>query len=291
MPKSSPWFSMLLISLTCSAHSTVVHVPARLEFHHYDLPTVNMLNAGHYNSINTETNVLLFEQLVKPIRLIEVPVARSELMMSGKESICALDKVKNSSRLAKYLFSKPVNFYLGYRLYQLSESPALAEELLNRHGQVKSVSDVMKATPNAQLLVPKHISFGDVLDQQIRQLPSKQVSPLSAPLYDSHFIGMFASKRAEFVIAYPTEMSLFLSRKRGVSVRSYAIADVPELITGHLMCANTASTKAFIQAVDRVLASLYRSERFVLAHTRYLNQEDASRLSRLISHYADEQGL
>ncbi|RVT46006.1 hypothetical protein EMM73_11110 [Rheinheimera sediminis] len=289
MPKSFPCFSMLLISMACTAHGAAVHVPVRLEFHHYDLPTVNMLNAGQYNSINTETNVLLFEQLVKPIRLIEVPVARSELMMSGKKPICTLDKVKNSSRVEKYLFSKPVNFYLGYRLYQLSESPALAEALLNSHGQVKSIAEVMQATPGAQLLVPKYISFGDVLDQQIRQLPSKQVSPLSAPLYDSHFIGMFASKRAEFAIAYPTEMSLFLSRKRGVSVRSYAIADVPELITGHLMCANTASTKAFIQAVDRVLVTLYRDDRFILAHTRYLEQEDASQLSRLISHYADQE--
>lgn len=35
--------------------------------------------------------------------------------------------------------------------------------------------------------------------------------------------------------------------------------------------------------------SLYRDDRFILAHTRYLEQEDASQLSRLISHYADQE--
>jgi len=279
-------YGLTLLGFYCHASVAAIHVPLQLEFHHYDPQTVQLHNAGQYNSITTETNLLLFKQFSRPVQLLEVPMARTELMMDSGGSICTMDKVKNSSRAAKYLFSKPVNFYLGYRLYQLDEFPALAADLLNKNGQVKSIAQVMQATAHAKLLVPEHFSFGEVLDQQIRQLPAKQILPLAASHYHTNFIGMFASKRAEFVIAYPTEMSFFMQSKPELKVRSYGIASAPELITGHLMCTDTAQNRKFIQAVDRALTALYRDKSFLQAHSRYLGKQDAEHISRLIRRYA-----
>jgi uncharacterized protein (TIGR02285 family) len=188
--------------------------------------------------------------------------------------------------LGKYLFSKPVNFFLGYRLYQQQSFPAVAAQQLNGKGQLQSVVALMQANPHAKLLVPEHFSFGELLDQQIQQLASKQVVAIGASHYHTNFIGMFASGRADFVIAYPTEMSDFMQDKSELQVRSYGIAGVPELISGHLMCTDTVANRQFIQAVDKVLTSLYQDPRFILAHTRYLKAEDAKHISRLIRQYA-----
>jgi uncharacterized protein (TIGR02285 family) len=281
-------YAVVLIFVYCNSSVAAVHVPLQLEFHHYDPETVQLLNAAQYNSANTETNLLLFKQFSKTVSLIEVPMARSELMMDSGESICTLDRVLNSNRSAKYLFSKPVNFYLGYRLYQLEAFPVLAAELLNNKGQVKSIAQVMQKVLHAKLLVPEHFSFGEVLDQQIRQLPAKQILPLAAPHYHTNFIGMFASKRAEFAIAYPSEMSFFLQDKPQLKVRSYGIETAPELITGHLMCTKTEQNRKFIQAVDQALTLLYRQKSFLLAHTRYLDKQEADQISRLIRQYFNE---
>jgi uncharacterized protein (TIGR02285 family) len=276
-------FALLIYSPVCMA---VIQLPLQLQFHHYDPLTVTLMNKGQYYSVTTETNLLLFQHFSKPVRLIEVPMARSELMMDNLESICTLDKVKNSERLGKYLFSKPVNFFLGYRLYQQQNSPAVVAQQLNAKGQLQSVVALMQANPHAKLLVPAHFSFGELLDQQIQQLPSKQVVAIGAPHYHTNFIGMFASGRADFVIAYPTEMSASMQSDTRLQVRSYGIAGVPELISGHLMCTDTAANRQFIQAVDKVLTSLYQDPRFILAHTRYLKAEDAKHISRLIRQYA-----
>lgn len=279
--------SFVLIFLYCQSCAAAIYVPIQIEFQHYDPQTVQLSNAGQYNSINTETNFLLFKQFARSVPVTEVPMARTEHMMDSGASICTMDRVKNNTRDAKYLFSKPVNFYLGYRLYQLAHFPAIASELLNEQGQVKSISQVMQATPYAKLLVQEHFSFGETLDQQISQLPNQQILPLTAPHYHTNFIGMFASNRAEFVIAYPTEMSFFIQSKPELHTRSYGIVGSPELITGHLMCSDTARNRQFIQSVDQALTKLYRDKRFLLAHTRYLGKQEAEQVSRFIRQYAD----
>lgn len=281
------WSIVVLLLLAFSPDCrAAIELPLQLQFHDYDAQTVELMNKAQYNSVTTETNTLLFQHFSSPVRLIEVPMARSELMMDNSESICTLDKVKNSNRTEKYLFSKPVNFFLGHRLYQQQSFPAVAAQQLNSKAQLLSVVALMQANPHAKLLVPEHFSFGELLDRQIQQLASKQIVAIGASHYHTNFIGMFALGRADFVIAYPTEMSAFMQDNPELQVRSYGIAGVPELISGHLMCTDTAANRRFIQAVDKVLTSLYQDPRFMQAHTRYLNAEDAKRISRLIRQYA-----
>lgn len=275
----------VFLFLCCKLCEAAIHVPLQLEFQHYDPQTVQLINERKYKSVNTETNFLLFQQFSRAVKVIEIPIARTEQMMDSGQSICTMDRVKNSSRSAKYLFSKPVNFFLGYRLYQLATSPRIPAELLNDKGQVKDISQLMAAIPRAKLLVQKNFSFGDILDNQIRQVPENQILLLSAPHYHTNFIGMFASQRAEFVIAYPTEMKLFMQNKQKLHIRSYGLEDAPELITGHLMCSDTDRNRHFIEAVDNTLTTLYRDKNFLLAHTRYLNEDEGRQISRFIRQY------
>lgn len=282
-------YYFLVLLLCCCGASAAIHVPSQLEFHHYDHETVQLFNKGTYQSINTETNYLLFQHFSTPVTVLEFPLARTEYMMNSGASICTMDRVKNNDRDAKYLFSKPVNFYLGYRLFQLAELPAVSPQLLTRKGEVRSIVQVLLSMPKAKLLVPEYFSFGDILDQQLHQLPEHQLLKFSTTHYHSNFLGMFGSKRAEFVIAYPTEMSIFMNNKPGLKIRSYGIADSPELITGHMMCTDTVRNRLFIQAVDKVLTVLYREKSFLLAHTRYLDEQSAKHISQLIRQYAAEQ--
>ncbi|MBY0420104.1 MAG: hypothetical protein K2W88_18785 [Pararheinheimera sp.] len=53
-------YALVLVFVYCNSSVAAVHVPLKLEFHHYDPETVQLLNAAQYNSVNTETNLLLF---------------------------------------------------------------------------------------------------------------------------------------------------------------------------------------------------------------------------------------
>lgn len=275
------------LALYCGCGVAAIHVPLQLQFHHYDPQTVTLLNSGKYNSITTETNTLLFNRFGRAVEVVQVPFARTEHMMDSGAPVCTTDRVKNKTRAQRYLFSKAVNFFLGYRLYQLTTVPPIATEHLNSKGQIRSIAEVMNALPHAHLLVSEHFSYGEALDQDIRKVAQRQVLPLAASHYSENFLGMFASKRAEFAVLYPTEFKNFMQNHPELQTRSYEIASSPALITGHLMCTDTTQVRKFIQAVDSELTKLYQDKGFIQAHTRYLGKEDAELISALIQQYAN----
>ena len=254
-----------------------------VELHHYDTETIARLNGGGTDgSADIDTNLLLFKTLGDAPAVREMPIARTDHMMEQGLPICSLNRVKNKSRDAKFLFSLPVNFYLGYQLYQHANAAPLPASLLNRKNQISSLKQLMQHYPRNQIVIPKTYSFGDALDQAVAEIPPRQITAISTSHYYQQFIAMFETGRADFILLYPTEMQAYLKMTPELQVRHYPLAQAPQFTTGHLMCADTKQTREFVRRVDASLRKLYRDPLFVEANSRTLAASETAQIRQAI---------
>lgn len=285
MPLTRSWLlvlSLMTLPVTLSVLAQP-SAPVAIDIHHYDTESADMLNSGGSDhSADIETVRLLFKTLDLPLLVQQMPIARTDRMMEQGLPVCSLNRVKSAERASKYLFSLPVNFYLGYQLYQHASADVVPHALLNKQGQIRSLKALMQQYPRQQIVVPKDYSFGDSLDKAVAELPARQITAIATSHYYQHFLAMFEAGRADFILLYPTEMQAYLQKNPALKVRQYPLAQAPSYATGHLMCGNTAQTRAFLQKVDAALKQLYRQQVFIKANSNLLSADDQSKIKQII---------
>ncbi len=280
--------SWLLVLSLCTLPVTVPvlaqpSAPVAVEIHHYDAESADMLNSGGSDhSADIDTVRLLFKTIATPLQVQQMPIARTDRMMEQGLPVCSLNRVKSAERASKYLFSLPVNFYLGYQLYQHAAAAAVPPALLDKQGQIRSLKALMQQYPRQQIVIPKDYSFGDALDNAVAELPARQITAISTSHYYQHFVAMFEAGRADFILLYPTEMQAYLQKNPALKVRQYPLAQAPAYASGHLMCGDTALTRKFIEKVDVALKQLYRQQAFVEANSYTLSAADQRKIQQII---------
>lgn len=272
---------LLLLGLS-TAQANTVEVPADFGFYLYDADAVAAINRGVSRTITTDTNQLLLQKFSRRVVVQERPFARIDKELAQPGVRCTTDRIKTPQREKQFLFSLPVNFYLGYRLYQRADLAPLPAGLLDATGAVRSLPALMQAEPHSRLLVSSHYSLGEYLDNEIKQVAVRQQIPISTTRYYDQFVGVFLAKRAEYAVLFPTAIYEYFHGDLPMPVRSYPIAGAPQVVAGHLMCNNTAASRQFLRQVDAALLSLYSDQAFIAAHTRYMLPADASTAEQLI---------
>ncbi len=281
MTLSRCWLLLLFIG-TAPVWANAPSSPS-LQIHHFDSESVALLNSGSTDGYaDIDTILLLFKALGNAPTVSELPIGRTDRMMEQGLPVCSLNRVKSKTRAAKFLFSLPINFYLGYQLYQHANTDPLPATLLNGKNQISSLKQLMQHYPRSQFVLPKNYSFGDALDQAIAEIPSRQITAISTYHYYQHFLAMFEAGRADFILLYPTEMQTYLQQNPELKVRHYPLAQAPQFTTGHLMCANTPQGREFISRVDTALRKLYRDPAFTEANSRTLTAPEAAQIRRAI---------
>lgn len=274
---------LLFIFVYCQvALAAVVEVPAQFHLYSYDAKYVNAINQRVSYTITSDTNQLLLQRFSKAVTVAELPFARIELEMQGAGVRCTPDRIKTPERLKKYLFSYPVNFYLGYRLYQRADLTPLSVPILNAQGEVRSLSALLEDEPRSRLLVSSHFSLGHFLDAEVSKVAASKKTLVAASEYYQQFLGMFLAKRAEYAVLFPTAIQEHYHADLPMPVRSYAIAGAPAVIAGHLMCNKSAESERFLQQVNQALLELYQEPEFLQAHQRYMLSEDAKVVAEVI---------
>lgn len=243
--------------------------PAFPQLVHLDHETVTALNSHQATWLTTETNLLLLDKLGWTGKVQEMPTARIDASMQSRPNICTLDRVKTKQRQQVALFSKPVNFFVSYRLYQHASQPEIAATFLDEEGAVRNLAGMLRQS-KSQLLVPRHFSYGNVVDAEIQHIRPHQRVDVDGVDYFQQLIGMFAARRADYVIVYPTAVHTHFGGDWPMPVRSYAIAGTPAVTTGHIMCSDTPSNRQWLQRVDAALDALYNDPKFLQAHLKYL---------------------
>ena len=284
MPLTRFW--LLLFFGSALPVQATAPAPLAVELHHYDAESVAMFNSGGSDhSADIDTVRLLFKAIATPLQVQQMPIARTDRMMEQGLPVCSLNRVKSTERASKYLFSLPVNFYLGYQLYQHAAAAAVPPAQLDKQGQIRSLKALMQHYPRQQIVVPKDYSFGDSLDKAVAELPARQITAISTWHYYQHFVAMFEAGRADFILLYPTEMQAYLQKNPALKVRQYPLAQAPAYASGHLMCADSALTRKFVEKVDAALTQLYRQQAFVEANSYTLSKDDQRKIQQIIRQY------
>lgn len=221
------------------------------------------------NNLSASTNLYALKKELNNIHFEYMTTKRSLQFMDEGKNICVVNKIKTKERLGKYIFSKPINLFLGRRLYQHSAYSPLST-MYSPDYQV-NLLELFEERKNSQLLISGQISYGDVLDEQIAALPNKNKITRQSSEHDSGIINMFSLGRAEFALLYPQRVFTY---KSNLAARSFEIESIEPYALGHLMCTNTPETLALIARINEHLSSESSFNKLLGYHLNFINPND-----------------
>jgi len=258
------YFTLLV---QCYAETIYIHTDNLADLHALRSKNIqdNLSVATNLHALNTQS---VQNQLVK-IRFEYMTTKRSLLLMDKSKNICVVNKVKTEKRLEKYLFSLPINLFLGRRLYQNTSYPAV--DVNESMGNSVLLSDLVIDRPDTKIIISAQISYGDLLDAQIKKLPEQNKIVRHSGEHDKGVLAMFSRGRAEFALLYPHQVYDSDIKFDG---RSYLISSVPPYILGHLMCSKSELAKAFLKSINGQLSAVEALDELLRIHLTYINPMD-----------------
>jgi len=256
--------SILFSCLLLPTHASNIYI------HTENLPDLQALQSNNSESIlSVSTNLLALKKVHAKVQFEYMTTKRSLQFMDKGHNICIVDKIKTKERLAKYIFSQPINLFLGRRLYQKASSSMLVKHMLTDNKV--NLYKLFEAQPKAQLLVTEQISYGDALDEQIALLPDKNKLIRQGAAQDIAIREMFALGRADFALLYPQQVFTYLPK---LKVRSYEIEAIPPYVLGHLMCTNTPENQSLLEEINNHLNMPQSRDDLLDIHLKFIKPSD-----------------
>ena len=226
----------------------------------------DLKNNDPTNDLSVATNLHALSPMQPTIKFEYMTTKRSLMFMEiGDKNICVVNKIKTKERLDKYIFSLPINLFLGLRLFQHNAYTSLPG--YTSFDSTVHLDELFKQKPNSKVLISGQISYGDALDNQLASLPQKNKILRSSREHDTGIIKMFEQGYAEFSILYPQQI---YKHEPGLKAHSYTIASSPPFVLGHLMCTKTKATKAFIKQINNNLTSDVNYNKLLEIHLKFI---------------------
>ena len=214
--------------------------------------------------------------------VLHVPLVRSFAYMRQGKNVCVLNKIKSPEREQKHLYSLPLSFFQTQRFYQLASLPPIEKEFLDEKGRILSISRVIKAFPDSFIVLPEEYSFGERIDDDLKQVNREQILRIANNIYYSRFMEMFSKGKSDFALIFPATLYRSFGENTPLKVRSYSIADNPDYVSGHVICPNTPQGTEHIKRINAAIKRIYLTPAFINAHTRYLPAQDKQNLRTII---------
>ncbi|GGW95936.1 hypothetical protein [Alteromonas halophila] len=246
---------------------------------------ISSLETERDQSVSTavDTVILMLEELQYTGQLTYTSLPRALKMMDSGEPACVVNKVRNSKRNREYAISLPLNFFESVRLYQLAVLPPLVRDLLDANNKVRSLRQVIARFPDTAIMLPSHFSFGSELDEEIAEIDPRQIVRLQADRYFESYQDLFLKRNVGFALMFPFTHQHVAQRSPSDAVREYKLATVSDHISGHILCADTATGRRAINTFNQAIESLYRNPAFLDVHLAYLPEATHASFERLLS--------
>lgn len=228
------------------------------------------------HTIASSTNQVLLKALGPySIEFQAASMTRIDRILNTQANSCAINRVKTPARERNSLFSKPINMYLGLKLFFLSEQLPLMSKTLNQQGQLISLNQLFDVMPEKVIGVDKDRAHGSVLDSQLATIKRKNFTAFGGTIDFLHMMELLAQHRVDFILGYPSELHGVLKQYgKPLEISSLSIAGVAPYTVGFIECAQSATGRRFIDDINRALDKLHPSAEFKQAHTRYLSEQD-----------------
>jgi uncharacterized protein (TIGR02285 family) len=242
------------------------------------------LSDDQYIGPVTESYKLLFQKMGIPENLQFIPTSRANVFLERAEPVCVLFNRITPEREKRYLFSYPISFGVGHRLYQQSGVPEIANRYLNDTGEIIAVDTILNDRPRELIIVLPNSSYGDLLDSQLSKISEHQkVSRWSGNEHNSQG-DMFVNKRADFALLMASEAFEYLEQQSSFEYRRYAIADVTKVVGLHVMCNRTKASQDWLNSVNSAMQKLYATPEYLQAHARLYEESNRDDLILIKEH-------
>ncbi|WP_140605461.1 hypothetical protein [Litorilituus lipolyticus] len=248
---------------------------------------VNLNSPNKQVSIGTDTTNLVLQALSEfdiDIQLVQIP--RASMLMKAMDNVCLSNRVKTKARLKDNIFSLPVNIFPSLRLYYMPTQKSALEQgiderLFTDRGELKSLASLFTVYPEAILAMTKGRSFGDIIDNQLEQVPERNKMTRAGDGRYHAIIQMLLKGRIDFIIHFPVEIRQELKDlPKQTNLSSVSLANTSEYIVGHIACSDSELGREVIAKVNAKLMQLYQDRAYYQAHRRYLPESDLNNFAR-----------
>ena len=263
------WWLLFVAGVSANTENTIVLLV-------HGTQSVSHIRALGPTDVSTDTNNLLFDELEGyPYELQPASMGRIDRLLRTQDNVCAINRVKNSARRRSSDFTRPINLYMGLKLYHLAGQQNLPESVFNNEGELSSLNALFDVMRHQSLGLHQDRSYGEKLDRQLAGVKAHNLFIRGGNTTLLTMMKMLEKKRFDFWIEYPVQIKKAQHLLgRSLSLTSIAMADSTSYIVGYIECGRSAITERFIRDINAALGKLYRNPEFKLAHTRYLDEAD-----------------
>lgn len=215
------------------------------------------------------------------IEPMKASMRRIEHILRTNPNACVANRILTKARTQYAVFSNAHSMYLAIHLYRLAQEQPLPSNVLNAQGEVISLPVLFDHFENHHIAIPDSVSYGVDLDAQIAQLKPKNVYKRSGVFRLQSIGQMFIKKRVDYVIYYPSEISMFAPK--GTEIESYRIADTTPFLLGRVSCAKGERGKEVVADINQLLIELYKTKAFKNAHMRWVAPSNLAEFEQYFS--------
>ena len=140
---------------------------------------------------------------------------------------------------------------------------------------------IFKALPTKTLGITKDISFGNFLDQQIKQIKPANIYYRGGSQRVVALESMLLKSRVDFVLALPVDITPSEAEK--VLLEQYTIAGAPPYLIAHFNCSKGPSGQRIIKDINKILAKFYQTEDYYLAHKKWFSDKQLKGLQKFLA--------
>ena len=215
---------------------------------------VELLRNYHDKSnkgVSTLNNTLslLFDQLDEYDFEFKIVNDYSKTLQNTKQdNLCYSDMLKTQARIKNFDFSSPSSLFLGLRAY--SKKP------LPYSGKI-SIERLLTDNEDYTLALVNGRSYGESLDQQLRNISAKRLIKVSAELNRALII--FEHGRFDLMIEYPQDIFIHWGGISNNELYSYELAQAKPYYLGHMMCSQSENNRIFLEKFNAALKALVTS--------------------------------
>jgi len=225
---------------------------------------------------------LIIQQLSQyNIQIVRVTAPRINRILSTQDNVCVANRANTDERRQYSLFSDPQSFYLTHKLYRFHQKLALPSQLFNEKGEIKDLPSVFNILPKHTIGIAQDISFGNFLDQQIKQIQSKNIYYRSGNRRVVALSSMLYKSRVDFLLALPIDITPDEAQKK--LLEQYTIAGAPPYLIAHFNCSNSQLGQAIVSDINKLLAKLYQTEDYYQSHKKWFTDKQLDDLQTFLA--------
>jgi uncharacterized protein (TIGR02285 family) len=206
-------------------------------------------------------------------------------ILKARPNACADNKIVTAERLAiSYVSKLPQVVFPGLRIFAKADSEAAKalSGLLDEQGRV-SVQKVLLNANKLRFVVVGGRHYGAALDALINapnwqnRFWKRQANDMAAGVVD-----MVRTGRLDLMLEYPNVAAHYQEQLSGdVTLISYAVAESPAYLLGHILCSRTAQGKAMLEQFDQALVEVTQTEAYLDAHLRWFGPDQHAEFRKI----------